>query len=163
MLHIRTNYSGTAATMAKSFGAMKRTVQGWLEDAYVATLQHWHETIRPKHFQESATEEYGYRARQADYEATKQRALGHTRPLVYSGESERATERMQVRVAARSATLAMSPGNLAFNPKKGRVNMRKELTETTQAETDELAVVFQNAMDQSMRSRHDAYTETVFG
>ena len=161
MIGIKTVYSGTAAAMAKGMGATTAQLRIWLEDAYEAALWHWHRDIRPKHFQESAVAEYGYQPRQADYERGKHRSLGHNRPLVYSGDSERATERAYVKASGRSASLHMAAGNLTWNPGRGRVNMREELTAMTWDDKQEMAHVMERDMDRAIQSRHDYFERII--
>lgn len=151
MFFIKTEFTGLPAAMAKGAGTTTKLMRVWLEEAYTATLLHWHKEIRPKHFQESAVSEYGYRARGADYIEGKRALKGHTRPLVYSGESQRATEQFSIRATSKGGVLAMSPGNLAFSV-KGKVNKREELTSMTVADGEELARVFGRSMEMQIRA-----------
>ncbi len=152
MIHIQTTYRGLAAAMARGAGTTTRLMRVWIEDAYIKTLLHWHENMRPKHFEEGAASVYGYSRRNPEYTEGKRRSQGHTRPLVYSGDSERETERMQIRVTSKGGVLAMSPGNLAFANAALKLSPRKELTTVTDTEADELAEVFSRSMDMSIRS-----------
>lgn len=154
---IKTTYTGLAAAMARGAGVATRTMQVILRRGYVKSLLHWHEKIRPDHFREFATSEYGYSRRSPEYSESKRESKGHTRPLVWSGESERATEQFQVRPTSKGATLAMAPGNLAF-AKAGKINPRKEVTTTTQEETEEMAFVFQRSVDNDIRRLNMRHT-----
>ncbi|KKN53085.1 hypothetical protein LCGC14_0605970 [marine sediment metagenome] len=154
--------------LARGAGATTRLVRWWMEDAYLATLRRWHGEMRPKHFRESARSEYHYERRTRAYEKGKRRHVGHTRPLVYSGESERATQRVRYTLTGRSGKLSMDAGNLSFSPKKQkheksssapkqrRISMRQELTMTTARERTVLGRTFDRVMDIKMR-RHDDY------
>lgn len=102
----------------------------------------WHRDIRPKHFRNSATSEYGYAPRSGErgsnrpfkgsYTEGKLRKYGHTRPMVYSGESEEDTERnvtfkatatgKQSRVKVR-----MNARKLNFKNPRSRIDLRAEL------------------------------------
>lgn len=156
-MRVRAEYRGTAAMLARGTGATTRVVRWWMEDAYLATLRRWHGEMRPKHFRESARSEYHYERRTPKYEKSKRRSVGHTRPLVYSGDSERATQRARYTLTGRSGKLSMDAGNLAFSPKKPRrVSMREELTMTTARERVILGRTFERVMDIKMR-RHDDY------
>jgi hypothetical protein len=150
LIQIKTTYSGLAAAMAKGAGTTTQLMRLWLENAYEKALVHWHANIRPKHFQESAISEYGYRSRTADYEDRKEDKFGHSRPLVYTGESQRATEQFQVRPTSKGATLAMGAGNLAFQRGKGP-NLREELTTVSLPDTAEMGQVFERSMDMQIR------------
>ena len=152
MIHIQTEYKGLAAAMARGAGTTTKLMSVWIKHAYINTLLHWHEHMRPKHFQEGAAAEYGYSRRNPEYVEGKRKSEGHTRPLVYSGHSERETERMEIRVTQKGGVLAIAPGNLAFAKASLKLSPRKELTTITEAEADELAGVFQKSMDMSIRS-----------
>lgn len=73
--------------------------------AIVAALELWGEKFRPMHFEEAAFERYGYTRRQGQregpvgwtYHHRKRRKLGHFKPLVYSGETQSASEKYRIR------------------------------------------------------------------
>lgn len=154
-IRIRVTYSGTAAMIARGAHVATRRMRGWMEDAYIATLRRWHKEYRPKHFRESARSEYQYQQRQRKYEEKKRRHVRHTRPLVYSGESERATQRVTYRVTARSGKASMDAGYLTFRPRRGRVNMIEELTTTTAREEYYLGQTFDRVITREMRNYKD--------
>lgn len=160
LLQIKTTYSGLAAAMARGAGTTTALMRVWLENAYEKTLSHWHANIRPKHFQESAISEYGYRDRTPEYEDRKERQMGHSRPLVFSGESEEATERLEIRPTSRGATLAMGGGNLTFR-QRGGPNMREEVTTVTLPDSVEMGNVFQRTMDLQVRQWPGRFSTTV--
>jgi hypothetical protein len=160
MLHIRTTYSGAVAAMARGLSATKALMRIWMEDGYEATLDYWHKEIRPKHFEESAADVYGYGPRKEKYRESKLAAKGHRKPLVYSGESERATERNYIKATGRSASLHMDAGNLAWPVKGGRINMRHDLTKVLPEEEQAMADVFERSVDASINSRHDWFEKT---
>lgn len=74
---------------------------------------HWHANMRRKHFTRAGATEYNYAPREgergnipeegfrASYTGQKLRRFGHTRPLVKTGESEKATRRRDVRATAK--------------------------------------------------------------
>ncbi len=154
---IRVRYSGTAAMVARGAHVTTRLVREWMQDAYIAALRRWHQEYRPKHFRESAKGEYDYEPRQEEYEEAKRGDVKHTRPLVYSGESERATQRVVYRVTARSGKASMDAGNLSWNPPRGRVKVREELVTTTAREEYYLGRTFDRVITREMRNHKDSF------
>lgn len=76
--------------------------------------EYWHENMLPKHFTKAGAREYNYTPRQGEpgsgrkfagsYTKHKLNAKGHTRPLVYSGETEmqlKNTKSIEARCSAR--------------------------------------------------------------
>lgn len=162
MLHIHTEYNGAVAEIAKGEGTTTKIMRFVMEAAYEAALNFWHKKIRPGHFERTAIAEYGYTPRTADYERGKQRRLGHRRPLVASGESEKATERNYIKASGRSASLHMDAGNLGWNPRGGSgVNMREELIATTDEDEQAMGWVFMQSVSSRMRSWHGRFTQRV--
>ena len=156
---IKTTYHGLAAVLARGGPTVsKKEFNEWLQNSYIVTLLHWHEKMRPKHFQETATAEYGYLDRKATYEDRKREQQGHTRPLVWSGDSERATERFQVRATSKSGRLSMDAGNLTFTPKNKKVPMRDELTVVTAEEERKLADIMDRDIARQMRGDNSLLT-----
>lgn len=114
---------------------------------------HWHRRIRPKHFRNSATTEYGYAPRAGErgsgrpwkgsYTYLKLRFYGHTRPLVLTGESEQATE-TSGRVEATAtktkaqAKVRMDAPALNFKNPKSRIDLRDELTRVSPRDEQDL-------------------------
>ena len=147
--------------LARGVGVTTRMVRWWMEDAYEAALVRWHKEMRPKHFRESGKSEYSYASRTREYEESKRKGEGHTRPLAYSGESERATERVVLRITSRSGKASMDAGNLSFTPKRSRINMREELTTVTTREEAVLGRTFDRVMDIKMRRHDDFMNRTI--
>ena len=65
--------------------------------AWEATGKYWGQEMLPRHFSAMAQPLYGYRDRTAKYQARKQKQFGHTRPLVFSGETELMSKFFRVR------------------------------------------------------------------
>lgn len=111
--------------------------------------EHWHNNFRPHHMGRGAFQRYAYTPRTRTYNARKKKHLGHTRPLVFSGTSERLSK--QKRVAATSKGVAVRMPVRAFNFRTKRrdgtksPNMRQEFTQITTAEHD--------AMDKAQQRR----------
>jgi len=75
--------------------------RGAVKHANIETVVYWHRRFMPSHFQTGAQQRYGYRARTKAYLRRKRRLKGHTRPLVYSGRTERVAKR-SIRVSGTS-------------------------------------------------------------
>jgi hypothetical protein len=109
----------------------------------------WHGKFRQKHFTHAGAKEYGYlpRAGQtgnkrknfwASYTGRKQKTMGHTLPLVWSGESMNLTKIRVIRAKATRTesfchVVLRSPG---FNRKHpdSDINMRDEVTRVSTSE-----------------------------
>lgn len=114
----------------------------------------WGEDYRPLHFTEGASQRYGYMARKGErlprgskaykrsYTGRKEATKGHTRPLVYSGKSEQASEAYRVRGIgqgdAAGARVSMLTPTLNYRHPKSQIRMADELRSTTPAEENEL-------------------------
>ena len=154
MLHIKTVYNGLAAVVAKELG-ITEMLQVAFKHAYEEALDFWHKKIRPGHFEVSALAKYGYTPRTVGYERSK----GHRRPLVHSGESERATERNYIKTTGRSASLHMDAGNLLWRP--GGINLRDELLATTNEDEAAMGRVFEREASQVLRDWPQTHTENI--
>lgn len=122
---------------------------------------YWHTHFRPLHFKNLATRRYGYQFRQGEnmqgakgfrrtYTGQKLRKFGHTRPLVFTGTSERLTEIEDVRATATGgqfgsakATVVMHARALNFRPYAHSPDMRKELTTVIPEELEEIGQAVQ--------------------
>lgn len=100
--------------------AMNPTIARWVRSDYGASAfnailreawqkvgEFWHDNFRLEHFKNSAMSRYGYTPRRGEngsgrpfkgsYTAKKLKSKGHTKPLVYTGESMRRTEQRDIR------------------------------------------------------------------
>ena len=160
--YIKAKYHGLAAVLARGGPTVfARQFNEWIQNSYKVALLHWHREMRPKHFQESAIAEYGYQPRKADYTESKRQSEGHARPLVYSGESERETERFTIRTTSKEGRLTMPAGNLAWMPKGRKISMREELTTVTDAEKQELANLIDVDMHRQIRGLSSTLTKQL--
>ena len=114
----------------------------------------WGEDFRPKHFTEQASQRYGYTARKGErlpkgtaaykrsYTGQKERKVGHTKPLVFSGESEAASERYRVRGIGQGdnvgARVSMPTPTLNYRHPRSQIRMAEELRRVTPEEEAEL-------------------------
>lgn len=130
---------------------------------------YWHTHFRPLHFRNLATRRYGYAFRQgenlqgakgfrASYTGQKLRKYGHTRPLVFSGNSERLTEIQDVRATATGgqyggarARVVMPAPTLNLRRWPSSPDMRKELTTVIPEEIEEISQATQIFLEQRYR------------
>ena len=105
--------------------------------AYAEAAEYWHRRLLPKHFTTGAEERYGYQPRTEGYKYRKARAKGHTRPLVWSGETRRMVMRSaSISTTAKGATVKMrGPKYLyAYHKNRWEPHKAEELTFTTKGE-----------------------------
>lgn len=131
----------------------------------------WHDTIRAKHFTKAGAREYEYQPRSGEpgkvprkgywssYTARKQRLLGHTQPLMWSGETERATRKRDIRATSKSVTIKFhAPPYFNYRPENWR-----ELTEVSrrdeEAMTDRLTGRIMTAYETCPDVEVTVYTE----
>ena len=98
------------------------------KESYAAVLTYWHRELRPKHFTLAGAAEYRYAPRSRKYEARKQRKVGHTRPLEFSGLSKALTSVRNVTSTSKGGRVRMNAPALNFKHPKSRVHARDELT-----------------------------------
>lgn len=68
--------------------------------AFRAAGEAWVAEVIPKHFTSQGATEYGYELRDPGYQGRKIRAIGHQRPLEFTGTTRQAAERSRLRVSA---------------------------------------------------------------
>lgn len=164
LMRIRVKYSGMAAAMAQGTGATRREMGKILKSAYINMGRFWHRDIRPKHFRNAASAEYGYAARQGEagrpdprgfnksYTGKKLKREGHTRPLEDSGDSKRATGRSAMFTATgKSVRVSMPAGNLRWPHPSGRISMAGELRRISRSDEAKCARVFDRYLDSRFR------------
>jgi len=119
-----------------------------LKEGYQYIGIFWHRHYRAKHFTREAYQEYYYTPRKGEgktgkafwrsYTGRKQRRFGHTRPLVWSGESERASRRRDVRATSKGVKIFIHANKLNFRNPHSNINMREEMTRVSTRERETL-------------------------
>jgi hypothetical protein len=159
-----------------------------IKDANFEVVRSWHKLFVPEHFQTSANARYAYSPRKGDgepqfvpkvdskgrtkmvrnraYSWRKRRQKGHNRPLVWSGQSERAATAM-IRVSGNSR---QARGVLAMLPRYfymyrldvgNRINKARELTKTTAAEVAVLAHIHKTFVTKTLQEIRDRKVKRV--
>jgi len=139
----------------------------------------WHDNYVRKHFTQAGATEYGYAPRKGmpgnphpkgfkrSYTGRKLRLKGHTRPLVYSGESYLRVIASRNNVTATAtkgqakARLRMNAPALNFRNPRSRIDMRAELTTISAAEGAEMSVQAGTYLQQRYEALRDSETTTV--
>lgn len=158
MIELLTTKTETGCTPRQLLAAL--TGREWNDihrDAAEFAARFWHTHFRPLHFKNSATRRYGYQFRQGEnlqgakgfrrsYTGQKLQQKGHTRPLVWSGDSERFTQILNIRATAKGgqygtarATVIMNAPTLNLRSSPSSPNMRQELTTVIPEELDEIS------------------------
>lgn len=142
---------------------MKRAVGNAFKEAYDVTGRHWQQTMLPKHFTRAGAREYGYTPRKGEqsgtgkgfwrtYTGRKQKYLGHTRPLVYSGASETLAMRGIVRATRKQAVVPIPAPTLNYKPPRSSINMRQEVTTVSDREIPDLVRVFEQELHRRLEA-----------
>jgi hypothetical protein len=118
----------------------------------------WHDNFARKHFTQAGATEYGYAPRKGQpgnphpkgftksYTGRKLKTQGHTRPLVYSGDSylrvlaSRNNVTATATKGAATAKLRLSAPTLNFRNPRSRIDMRAELTTVSPSEANTLGL-----------------------
>ena len=134
------------------------------QTALKKTASYWQKEFLPLHFTPDAARRYNYKPRDAPYQRRKLRQKGHNRPLVWSGETERAAMRKGRRQKAgdKAVNLILRvPFYIANNFAVGN-QLEFEMTKTTPAERVALSAFFAKAYDKERKklAKKEKKTET---
>ena len=123
---------------------------------FTAIGHYWHRALRPKHFTHRGATEYNYEPRvgerwnlgskgfRASYTGRKLRRFGHTRPLVYTGQSERDSKIARIVATSKRVRVIMTLPRLNWrHPSRGKT-MREELTTISKGEERLLLRLFRD-------------------
>lgn len=132
-------------------GVLKRTLNRIIKNSLLRALQEWRRSILPQHFTEQGARKYGFRTRTRKYRERKKREKGHSRPLVWSGESERRSRRARIRTTSKRGTATVNAPNLSRRPKGGRIDMRDELSRLTQQDQRTMFGAFRKRFSERLR------------
>lgn len=163
MMGVIIKYRGATPKIAK------RKLPRILKEAFRLTLSFWHKSMRPKHFTKAGATEYGYdkrsgergsgRAFKGSYTQKKLRKFGHTKPLVYTGESMNLSRIRDVRSTSKGGRVVMRVPTFNRRPKGKKRSMREEMTQVSVKERNQLVRIFERAVDAQIKRVRD--TETV--
>jgi len=131
-------YTGPIAMGKREIGKHKKR-------AFYHIGKYWHEHFLPKHFTHAGAREYHYEKRKGQgetgkkfkqsYTGKKHRVLGHTLPLVYSGETrQRATQTQIIKANSKRVRVILRANKLNFIPTGGSINMLQEIRSVSDAE-----------------------------
>ena len=126
-------------TVDGPLAATKTDVNRALAAAYESMAVQWHSKFRKRHFTPYGASVYHYQQRSFKYNRSKQKHLGHTLPLVFSGTSRDLSESKRINATRNQATLTMPVRAFNYVPKtkSGRtpIDMVREFTTITDDET----------------------------
>ena len=128
----------------------------------------WWRMMRAKHFTHAGAREYGYtprkgergsgRAFRGSYTAQKLRAFGHTKPLVFTGTSEKLAGIRDVRATFKKTRVVIHARALNFRSAGSQVDMRAEMTAISVKDASRLVRVKEKSL--MARLRQIRATET---
>lgn len=165
LIHFSVRYRGGIP------GAPGFTTREWnnlLKECWYEVGMYWFMEMRPKHFTKAGGEEYGYAKRTGEqggrfwssYQGQKQKKFGHTRPLVYSGDLEKACNQAGifatnkgVRVTLPGAGKANWPG---WKRRDGTtIDKHAELTTVSAREEETLCRLFEDCVERRLAAVGD--------
>jgi len=150
-------------------GLMKRGFNKLKQKCYYCAMTFWHRELLGKHFTSAGATEYGYTPRKrqwrgsfkASYIGRKLKEKGHTKPLVFSGESMALTRMRDVRATSkRGVCVIRAPGFNRRNP-HSQVNMREEITRVSTSDASRMVRTYERKMDAELRAYRATKTTTI--
>ena len=167
-ISFRVKYQGAVPSQ---HGMTQREFNDLVREAWYHVGKYWMTHFRAKHFTKAGAREYRYAPRVGEgesgkrfwrsYTGRKQKTLGHTDPLVYSGDSRRSTQTARVTATATTnksqCRVTMNAPNLNYPGKKRRdgrpgIDLRDEMTRISPAEWAELVKQHDKKMDELLGS-----------
>jgi len=143
------------------YGLRRRVFNGFKKHAFFKAGVFWHRLLRPKHFTNRGATEYGYTPREGErgsgrrfknsYTAAKLKARGHTRPLVWSGQSLALSQQRRIYATSKGVRVTMPVRAFNFRPKNSNVDMAREFTAHTPAERELITKRFVAALSRQIR------------
>lgn len=140
----------------KGFCSAQMTWRGWgflktaaareiLKAAWEKAGFFWHEKFREKHFSAEGAKEYGYSPRAgeqgrpykkffASYAGRKQKKMGHSRPLVWSGDSANSARLVNLDPNSKGVTIRINAPKFNFHKAGSPINMWDEMTRVSDRE-----------------------------
>jgi hypothetical protein len=122
-----------------------------LKAEWEEAAKYWGEEFRPKHFTPEGAAAYGYTKRKGEnlakgskayrrsYTGRKERQMGHTDPLVFTGESKRESSRYRIFATSKGARLSMPTRKLNYRHPKSQIRMADELRRVLPSEEQAIA------------------------
>lgn len=125
----------------------------------IETVREWWSRFMPLHFTVGGGRRYGYESRTFTYNERKRKKYGHTRPLVFSGRTERSVKRFigfrgsnALRGVGRMQANALNFGGRAGGRNlRGIPPMRDELTRVTNDEVSHLALFHKKLRNRAIK------------
>jgi len=161
---IRITYTGWVAELMNS--TPQRFVRKVTRAGFQAMGDYWAKRMLPTHFKVHAFHEYAaYKPRAAKYVRWKRAHVGHNRPLVLSGDTERmARAGATVRAVYNRVRITMPvPSYFKKHPAGSQINKPEELTDVSVKEAVNLAAVCQKAIIEEIRRMRGARKQLTIG
>lgn len=123
----------------------------------------WHKELRGKHFTQAGAREYGYGRRSRKYTARKEKAKGHTDPLVYSGLSRQLSRLRDVRALTkgRGVRVHVRVPALNFRSPKSDIRMADEMTTISERESVQLVRLFNRWIERRLSRSNITHTKKI--
>lgn len=93
------------------------------------------------------------------YTGRKERQMGHTNPMVFTGESKQLARIRDVRSTSKGARVVLQARKLNFRNPKSKIRMNVEIRRITKDEADLLAQFFDDKLDQKLAALTFEYVQ----
>lgn len=135
----------------------------------------WHRDLRPKHFTKAGAREYKYKPRKGDpgnigrfgfersYQGRKLDTKKHTKPLVYSGDSEALSRVRDVRSTSKGNKIVMRTNRLNLKNPHSEIDMRPEMEIISERETPSIIAEGERELDKEINAFEGRVVSKQFG
>jgi hypothetical protein len=169
LIRTRIEYRGAIAALLKRSEFNKMI----LKPSWQKTGVHWSQHFWEKHFTEAGAAEYAYLPRagqllprgskryRESYTGRKERQMGHTRPLEWSGDLKRESRRQMIQATSKGVTVRMRARKANWRNPKSRINMAEELGTLSIREQRELRGVLDKGIQGGIDRIRSRITKTI--
>jgi hypothetical protein len=169
LVKTRIEYRGAIAALMKR-REFNNTI---LKPGWEKTGIHWSQHFWKKHFTEAGAAEYAYLPRAGQllprgskrwkhsYTGRKAQKMGHTLPLVWSGQLMRESRHQMIRATSKGVAVRMRARKANWRNPRSRINMAEELRKVSLREQRELRKVLDRGMQTEIDRSRAHITKTI--
>jgi len=147
ILALKVKYTGAAdvATTRRRWAEICKPI-------YKLLGEYWFREFRPKHFTTAGGREYAYTPRSRIYSRIKAAVTHQTKPLVFSGTSERQTRMARITASGHHVRVTLPSSTLGRIIPKSKVDMAKEMTTVSGNEYRALVRLFDRRVEAGLKA-----------
>lgn len=141
----------------------KRDLNKILRHEFHKAGDHWMRHYRKRHFTRGAFQRYSevYKSRGRSYAKRKERAKKHSRPLVFTGETERRSRAGTVRSTRNGFTITIPAPALNLKSRGQKVNMRAEMEFINKQEANTMGQMIARGLERQIENKRTRKRITI--